>query len=146
MGRTCCGSGKAIFLSAFGRWHMFLGAMLIHLNSWCITGTEFDLRSHVLCSVQGIIYSKSVARKRKTIQVLVFTSSHSYFSLSLPCLFSSKMLTVCRDKTERWSVVCDEENTAYCCWLSCISKAISVITEHHLGMETPIHLESWEQG
>lgn len=72
MGRACCGGGKAIFLVAFGRWHMVLGTMLMHWNSWCITGTEFDLRNHVLCSAQGTMYSKSAARKRRNYTSSVF--------------------------------------------------------------------------
>lgn len=74
--------------------------------------------------------------KEKTVWILFFTSFHSNFSPSLPCCFSNKKLTACRDKTERWLVVCVEENTAYFHRLSWISKASYVITEGHLGMET----------
>lgn len=112
---------------------------LVYYRDW----TWLEKSCSVLCPGNHI-FKISTKKKKKTIEVLFFTSSHSYFSLSLPCPFSSKKLIVCRDKTERWSVVCDEENSLLLLTELDFQSQL-FITEGYLGMENPIHLGSWEQ-
>lgn len=85
-------------------WYTGISGVLQGLNL-----TRAGIRSCVLCSVQGIIYSTSVvtsvARKRKNYTSSVFYIFTQYFLTFSPRPFSSKKLTVCRDTTERWSVV-----------------------------------------